>query len=98
MTAAAGDALSHVLIAAILERQFQAYLSPQITHLLRTKWTLRRFADLDICSCAGCMGVMSHQQERQGFPSHSISRITCSNLVEADEDLARQYFQVMDSL
>ena len=81
MTAAAGDALSHVLIAAILERQFQAYLSPQITHLLRTKWTLRRFADLNICSCAGCMGVMSHQQERQGsraIPSAALLAQTSS--------------------
>src|SRR5437879_3877406 len=98
MTAAVGDALSHVLQQRFSSAIFRRSWRRKSTHRSGTEWTLRRVADHDICSCAECMAVMSYQRERQVSRAISSSRITCSNLVEADNDFARQYFQVINGL
>jgi len=81
--------------AVILDRDFQADPSPQ--NPPRGAKRKGRFAGSStrICSACESMGVMNGQQAGNGFPSHSISRITCSNLVEAGDDFDRQYFKVM---
>jgi hypothetical protein len=81
--------------ALILDRDFQADLSPQkSTSLRQTKWTLRKFVDQDLFRLR-MHGRYELTAGTAGFPSHSISRITCANLVEADDDFDRKYLQVM---
>jgi hypothetical protein len=81
--------------APILDRDFEGDLSPQkSTSLRQTKRTLRKFVEQDSFRLRvhGRYGLTAGTA---AFPGHSISRITCSNLVEADDDFDRQYFQVI---
>jgi len=81
--------------ALILDRDFQADLSPQKTASLRqTRRMLRKFVGQDLFRHR-MHGRYDLTAGTAGFPGHSISRITCSNLVEADDDFDREYFQVM---
>ena len=81
--------------AVILDRDFQADLSPQkFTSLRQTKWTQRKFVEQDSFRLR-MHGRYELTAGTAAFPGHSISRITCSNLVEADDDFDRQYFQVI---
>jgi hypothetical protein len=62
--------------------------------LRQTKRTLRKFVDRDLFRLR-MHGRYELTAKTAGLPSHCISRITCSNLVEAGDNFGHQYFQVM---
>ena len=84
--------------APILDRDFQADMPPQkSTSPRQTKRTLRWFVEQDLFRVR-MHGRYEVTAGTAGLPGHSISRITCSNLVEAYDDFSRQYFQVINGL
>jgi hypothetical protein len=64
------------------------------TSLRQTKRTLRRFVGQELFRLR-MHGRYELKAGTVGFPGHSISRITCSNLAEADDDFAYPYSQVI---
>jgi hypothetical protein len=96
MTAAAGAALSHVALAAIVGRHFAAFALRKFCLLL--PWQTRGFRE----SRAGILfrvethGRMSHPRGTPVSPDNSNVRNTWPNLVFPDDDFARQYYYVLN--
>jgi hypothetical protein len=95
MTAALNAALSHVLFATVLEGRLAAIAAAANHHRPRPLPTddRRRFARLRThrrhVPCAG---------GPRPYANHSIVRITCANLVAADENFIRQNFYLITKL
>jgi hypothetical protein len=90
MTAAAGAAVSHVLQRRRLHTNFQANPALQTGLQTSRQATFSRSPSGKIVP-ASCAWAHEVSAGTPGPVSHAVMRITCSNLVEADDDFVRQY-------
>jgi hypothetical protein len=91
MTAATGDALSHVVQQRSPRDIFNKSAAAKIVAVRRQRGGFARSSRRTFVPAAD---AWAHElfAGTGGFRNHSITRITCSNLGVTDDDLVRQYF------